>query len=355
MTTTSKMYVTSEFVNDAQFACNTLYVFGAAFKAPFELKAGDNPRECILCYHCGWLNHSQYNETNPVSLRLSGCDYGTLAEWPGGYGVPTCIDMARKLAIVKIPYLSNMATQWIGYLTYVCNDKNLIFSKQYCDRTAFYFVKDDYINPSLRGNCVCETAGKNDVTYLCFDLSAMNLAATLVPVYTDMDKNNPTCGSSWGNYVCSHYHNLATYSINENGYTCFGEPLYTNNMVDSGTVSEVNRNISNTSTGLTSNLINGDDQRILLTADGRYVSSTVSTCCASDYLTRCSCACISMANTCVYISRTEVCLDETTGNEVEYNPYEGCNNSAAQLHLNTSQRVDFNDIIYFVDDESVTK
>ena len=344
----SKMYVTSNFVNDAQFACNTLYLFGAAFKCPYRVDDTAAARQCILEYTDGWINRSQYVvEDNPVSMRLIQCDYNTLDEWTGGYGIPTCIDVARKQAIVKIPYLTGMSRQWIGYLTYLCNDINLMYCTSYHDKVAFYFVIDDYINPSRRGTGEGDTSGKNDVTYLCFDLSAMNLAATLVPIYTDPDR-----GQSWGGYVCSHHHILTKYAIQANGCVDFGTETENLNMIDVGSVADVNRDVVNNYTSLTSNLCNGNDSRLLMTADGRYVVSSPDTCYASDYLTRCSCTCISTANACVYVPRECTGIDPETQQPITYNPYAGCNTSMAELHLHTSECLDFDNIIYFLDDEN---
>ena len=331
--TISKMYVTSDFVNDAQRADKTLYLFGAAFNYPYSGPGGTQDtswqRECIKCYRCGWINLANTNGCSPVSLRLSCSDYNTSSESKGGYGVPTSIDYTSQQLIVKIPYLSMLPYQWMGYLTYI-DDPNFIYTSSCNDKVAFYFVICDYINVKGRND-------QNDVSYLCFDLSAMNLAATLQPVYNCVKSNQPG-----GGYVCSHYHNLGQYVIEASGcsYTDGADANY----VDAGTLAQCTRENIRNYTSITSALNNGTNNGILMTSDGRYVSSCVDTCYASDYETKCSCAKITTSDVCLYPERCVV--DPTTG--CCYEQYE-CNTSGARLFITTATCIKYDDILYFVD------
>ena len=338
--TISKMYVTSDFVNDAQRACNTLYLFGAAFNWPFNGPAGSAEtdvtwqRECIKCYTSCWINYANVNQWSHISLRLN-CTDRSSAEVRWGYGVPTCIDYESRQLIVKIPYLSMLNYQWMGYLTYT-KDLSTLESSTCQDKVAFYFVIRDYINVDGRNN-------QNDVSYLCFDLSAMNLAASIQPIYNCVTKSlDGTVATGGGGYVCSHYHNLSQYTISDVGcsYVSGCDPNY----VDVGSVAQcVRENIRNY-TSITSALNNGTNDGVLMASDGRYVSSDAATHYASDYETSCSCAKIATSDTCLYPERC--ILDPTTG--CCYEQYE-CNTSGARLFIQTANSIHYDDIIYFAD------
>lgn len=270
------IYVTSEFIRDARCADYTLWVFGGGFNSPTDYDPTDT---CTFaCFTQDWITDNRsgqpvyYRLTSPTPTQ-SGTTYGVAL-----YGLTTCLNEDMTRATVKIYLNQAIYNTNFGYLTYSINGFGPGTTLN-DERIAFYFDRSAYIKCPAQ-NVEGLKQQYNDAAYITLDLSALNVAANIKPVYTEI--NSTECG---GGFIYDHQHILnipdQSYSLNTScvyaDAGCISNLYQTAGKERSVVVERTNRNTECTTVC-----------NFLVAADGRFTDNLH----ASDYSNPYSYACI---------------------------------------------------------------
>lgn len=274
-----KFYVTSDFIKDCMDPNRTIRLFGAKFNIP---SYGANPT-ATNPYKFDEGNLQDYNSTwykvdttdNNSAIKLNNLTNGEV--------LPCTINEDRSKVHVKIPWISDLLNQQIGYLTYFTEAKD--------GEEGLVDVPDEFkgltekvglVFESKKYNIGIQRARENPLdsnSYITVDLSKFNISANILPLRYKVVSTSSS-SYDWGIFDDEHLHNLTL--TNENGFTSgvtgesvteLDESFIDTKSLKDGTMKVALDSMNTYSSARYSDIESSKDSYVIA-EDGRYVNSS---------------------------------------------------------------------------------